>query len=199
MNYLAHFLLTMPHEELTVGNFLGDFVKGKKFMDFPQEIAKGILLHRKIDSFTDSNKIVLEATNIFKPNFGRLSPIIVDIGFDYFLAKNFCEFSSISLEEFAENTYTVLNKNRLYLNEPAENTFNYMQKYNWLVNYQFEEGIKKSLQGLENRLSFNNNLALSAEEIFLNKDKLNKLFLAFFPTLQQYCKKTCSEIETNAR
>lgn len=45
MNFLAHFFLSNKIENIVIGNFLGDFVRGNKYKDYPEEIAKGILLH----------------------------------------------------------------------------------------------------------------------------------------------------------
>ena len=58
MNYLAHFYLSNHDKNLIVGNYIADDVKGKAYLDYPLEIQKGILLHRKIDDFTDNHPIV---------------------------------------------------------------------------------------------------------------------------------------------
>ena len=55
MNYLAHLYLSGESEKVIVGNFIGDYVKGKSFTDYPEQIAGGIKLHRSIDSFTDQH------------------------------------------------------------------------------------------------------------------------------------------------
>ena len=53
MNYLAHVYLSGSDKDLIIGNFIADHVKGKAYLDYPETIQKGILLHRKIDDFTD--------------------------------------------------------------------------------------------------------------------------------------------------
>ena len=58
MNYLAHIYLSNEEEEITLGNFIADDIKGKKYIQFPLGIQQGILLHRAIDSFTDAHPIV---------------------------------------------------------------------------------------------------------------------------------------------
>ena len=59
MNYLAHVYLSCADEALTIGNFIADHVKGKAYLDYPETIQKGILLHRKIDHFTDQHPCLL--------------------------------------------------------------------------------------------------------------------------------------------
>ena len=59
MNFLAHIYLSDDHPKIMVGNFIGDFVKGKNFREqFEPDIARGIELHRIIDVFTDSHPVV---------------------------------------------------------------------------------------------------------------------------------------------
>jgi acyl carrier protein phosphodiesterase len=54
MNYLAHAYLSFGIPEITLGNLISDFVKGKKKNDYPAAIQRGIMLHRAIDTFTDT-------------------------------------------------------------------------------------------------------------------------------------------------
>ena len=44
MNYLAHIYLSNENEGITIGNFIADEIKGKKYTAFPKEIQKGIFL-----------------------------------------------------------------------------------------------------------------------------------------------------------
>ena len=50
MNFLAHIYLSGEDEGITIGNFIADGIKGKKYKKFPPQIQKGILLHREIDT-----------------------------------------------------------------------------------------------------------------------------------------------------
>ena len=70
MNFLAHIYLSNEHPKIMVGNFIGDFVKGKHFSDqFEPEIAKGIELHRAIDEFTDRHPVVHQSKNRLRPKY----------------------------------------------------------------------------------------------------------------------------------
>ena len=53
MNFLAHLYLSGNNEPVMIGNFIADHLKGKQWMALPEEIQKGVVLHRFIDSFTD--------------------------------------------------------------------------------------------------------------------------------------------------
>ena len=87
MNYLAHVYLSEADEALTICNFIADHVKGKANLDYLETIQKGILLHRKIDHFTDQHPLFKKNVNLLFPQFGHYSRVIVDMFFDHFLAS----------------------------------------------------------------------------------------------------------------
>jgi len=188
MNFLAHFYLSYPNELLTVGNFMGDFVKGKKYLDYSPEIAKGILLHRSIDYFTDTNPITGRIKDIFYPHFGRFSAIVVDMCLDYFLAINFSKFSNIALDKFSESVYKMLNNHKHLYNEKALKTLNHMQTHNWLFSYKELSTIEKSLNGIAYRLKGVVNFRGSAQIIEDNKIILNLLFFDYFQQVINHSK-----------
>ena len=88
MNFLAHIYLSGDDPELKIGNFIADAVKGKKYTTYPQKIQEGIILHRKIDSFTDAHPIVKKSASRLFSKYGHYNSVIVDILYDHFLAKN---------------------------------------------------------------------------------------------------------------
>lgn len=44
MNYLAHIFLSGNNRQVQVGNFVGNFVKGRSHEYFPKDIQRGILI-----------------------------------------------------------------------------------------------------------------------------------------------------------
>ena len=85
MNYLAHLYLTRNyHEEVSVGNFIADAVKGQKAIaNYPEQIQKGIRIHREIDTFTDTHPLVKNGTKRLHSKYGKFAGIIVDIFYDH--------------------------------------------------------------------------------------------------------------------
>ena len=61
MNFLAHLYLSGNDENIMIGNFIGDHVKGNNFLKYDESIIFGIKLHRMIDAFTDSHPLVEES------------------------------------------------------------------------------------------------------------------------------------------
>ena len=92
MNYLAHAYLSFSIPEIAVGNLISDFVKGKKKLEYPETIQKGISLHRAIDAFTDAHEITRQAKVFFRPDYGLYSGALTDVVYDHFLANDPLEF-----------------------------------------------------------------------------------------------------------
>jgi acyl carrier protein phosphodiesterase len=151
MNYLAHLYLSGKNEDVLIGNFIADSVKGSTYKDYPTEIQRGILLHRQIDTHTDTHPNFRTSTKRLHKNYSHYSGVIVDIFFDHFLAKNWTAYASTSLAEYAQECYSVLNKNIGIMPEKAQHILPYMTKGNWLLSYATKEGISSLLNGMNRR------------------------------------------------
>ena len=66
MNYLAHIYLARYSDDAMLGALLGDFVKPHSGARFSATIEAEIRTHRKIDAFTDSHPLILEAKARFE-------------------------------------------------------------------------------------------------------------------------------------
>ena len=88
MNYLAHVYLSRENIDLAIGNFIADNIKGNNYKKFNINWQKGILLHRFIDSYTDSHYIFREHSKLFFDSHRHYSRVLIDIFYDHFLAKN---------------------------------------------------------------------------------------------------------------
>src|SRR5690554_6869802 len=110
MNFLAHIYLSGNDEEVILGNFIADGIKGKTYENYPKGIQTGILLHRGIDTFTDAHPIVRQSTKRLHKNFGHFSGVIVDVFYDHFLAKNWKTYSNEPLEEYVQRFYGLLQR-----------------------------------------------------------------------------------------
>jgi len=130
---------------------ISDFVKGKKKFDFPQDIQKGIMLHRMVDTFTDTHEATKEAKEVFRPHYRLYSGAFVDVIYDHFLAADPSEFSEPALLGFSKQVYAMLDEQAQWLPERFALMFPYMKEHNWLFNYRTRWGTGKSLGGVVRR------------------------------------------------
>ncbi|MBK7561153.1 MAG: DUF479 domain-containing protein [Chitinophagaceae bacterium] len=154
MNYLAHAYLSFGHPELLTGNMISDFVKGKKKFTYPPSIQQGIMLHRAIDTLTDTHEATREAKEIFRPHYRLYSGAFVDVVYDHFLATDSTEFSEQSLLDFSQQVYASLDKQVEWLPERFAGMFPFMKEHNWLFHYRTRWGTGKSLGGVVRRAAY---------------------------------------------
>lgn len=197
MNYLAHAYLSFHQEEILVGNFFGDFVKGKMMDLYPTGIRQGILLHREIDKFTDTHPLVRAGQTYLRPKFGHYSTVITDIYFDYFLGRNWGRYSNQSLEIFTKEVYEQISRHENYFPERFGNLFYWMKKDNWLFNYSSIEGIQRSLTGLSKRTRFDSKMEQAHLALLEKEAEFELIFFAFFEDLKTFAKQKLDEIQQN--
>lgn len=166
-----------------VGNFIADFVKGRKKFDYPDGIRKGIELHRQIDDYTDHHPITSLSKDRLRPKYSKYSGVIVDIYYDHFLAHNFSRYSEIPLVEYSAQTYKVLNEYSEFLPEGVHYFLPFMIERNWLLNYASIEGIGRALSGLSKRVSFENKMDESVADLREHYQAFENEFNLFFPEL----------------
>jgi acyl carrier protein phosphodiesterase len=189
MNFLSHLYLAGNSEGLIIGNFIADAVKGSAYNNFPKEIQQGILLHRKIDSFTDSHPIVELSKQRLRERYRKYAPVIVDIYYDHYLAINWKDYSEIELAVFVENIYSIIKSNHSTLPTKSAKFTNYMLEHNILVGYSKLEGIEKVLYGMSRRAKFQSNMEHAINDLKQHFNLFENEFKVFFPELQQYVKK----------
>lgn len=189
MNFLAHSYLSGDNPKILVGNFIGDFVKGRDIHErFDKDIANGIELHRMIDDYTDSHPVVMESKIRLRKKYRHYAPVIVDMYYDHFLASKWTQYHQLPLTEFASNTYQTLQNNMTVLPEKLQRMLPYMMRGNWLINYGKVEGMQRALTGMSRRTSFDSKMEDAVNDLRKHYQAFGDEFEVFFPDLVQYTK-----------
>ena len=102
MNFLAHLYLSQNDTNIMIGNFIADHIRGNHYEEFSKEIQQGIFLHREIDTFTDAHEIVRKSKRRLHERYRHYAGVIIDIFYDYFLAKNWSDYSAIPLDVYTD-------------------------------------------------------------------------------------------------
>lgn len=169
-----------------IGNLIADHIKGNNYSHLPQEIQNGIILHRKIDTFTDTHPIVKLSKRRLNNRYGHYNGIIIDIFYDYFLAKKWRNYSAIPLNVYSKSVYQLLEKNKNILPEKTQEMLPYMKKYDWLYNYQFLNGIEKVLIGMNKRTQNKSQMHLAIDDLKTLENEFEQEFTIFFEELYNY-------------
>ena len=183
MNFLAHIYLSFDEPEITLGNFFADHIRGNKYKHLPEKVQKGILLHRAIDTYTDSHPVAKMSSKRLHKNYSHYSRVIVDIFYDHFLAKNWDDYSPIPLADFVEKFYDLLEENYEILPMGTKRMLPYMIADNWLLNYANLEGISRVLNGMNRRTNNKSRMNLAIMDLEEHYSDFEMEFTAFFAEL----------------
>jgi acyl carrier protein phosphodiesterase len=154
MNYLAHLILAGDDEGLRLGAFLGDFVRGRQALaDYPPQVARGILLHRHIDAFTDSMPAVAALRAWFPPPFRRYGGIIIDLAFDHELARRWETYSGKTPAAFDREVRDLLARHDEMVPDRLRRFMAYADRRGLFAAYRDPAEIMHSLSGIGRRLS----------------------------------------------
>jgi acyl carrier protein phosphodiesterase len=186
MNYLAHLFLSGDDEQTMVGNFIGDYVKGRDWTKFPDKIGKGISMHRQIDVFTDTHPKFREAKTLFRSEFGLYSGIVIDFLYDHFLAKNWNEYSDMTLRTFAKQSHAVLLKNFRYLPVRVQGFLPFLIQNRRLESYASITGIVEALKIMSRYTSLPAKTDFVLHEIEVNYQFFDGNFKSFMFDMIRY-------------
>ncbi|UTW61093.1 DUF479 domain-containing protein [bacterium SCSIO 12741] len=186
MNHLAHIYLSGDDDDIIVGNYIADFVKGKKIYDYSSGVQKGIVLHRAIDSYTDSHPLVKNSVSRVRNSLGKFAGIAVDVYYDHFLAIHWSDYHKENLEDYAQDIYALLQARYPELPQYAQRFFQFMIQHNILVNYGRKDALRNVFYGLSQRTRFPSQLANSVDYLNENYEGLYEDFKAFFQDLIQF-------------
>jgi acyl carrier protein phosphodiesterase len=110
MNFLGHLFLTQDDEALTIGNFLGDFIKNRELPQLEAGVRNGVYIHREIDAFTDSHPAVRESLALLRPQHGKYAGVVWDVLSDTLLMHSWSCFDHKPPSEFTAKIHGIISR-----------------------------------------------------------------------------------------
>ncbi len=197
VNYLAHLFLSGRDEETLIGGLLGDFVKGRAGEGFAPAVQRGIVLHRRIDRYTDRHPIVRASCALISAHRRRFAGVLIDLFYDHFLARHWRRYSEVPLTEFTRAVYALILSRQHDFPERLRHVVPRMVGNDWLGGYRELGGVAAAVDGVSRRLCRPNALLGGAQELAASYAPLEAHFMAFFPQLMAYVD-TCAERQEDA-
>lgn len=186
MNYLAHLYLSQSDINLMVGNYIADHVKGKDYQNYSKEVQQGILMHREIDTFTDTHAIPQKGKDRLYGKYGKYSAVLIDMFYDHVLAREWTDYSPIPLSSFSRSAYQALKTQQHLFPAASSRTLDWMSRGDWLSGYATTEGIGRALSGISQRASFENNMDESVKTLVEFYSDYKAEFAEFLPLLMKH-------------
>ncbi len=198
MNYLAHFHLAGDTEGFILGALLGDFVKGPldesvlttngKTGFFPPTTLAGIQLHRRIDGFFDREFCHHEIVELQTPRYRRYLPIVLDLFFDFALAREWHTLEAATIDTFNRQVIGAIRPYHSALPKGAQFFFNRLEEFDLLLNYGEKIFLRRTAEHISQKLPAGNGLLATFDEVMQNEEEFTGHFRACYPRLQAFAR-----------
>ncbi|KAA9000148.1 DUF479 domain-containing protein [Affinibrenneria salicis] len=189
MNFLAHLHLATLADSSLLGNLLADFVRGDPAASYPQDVADGIRLHRRIDTLTDSQPEVRAARRYFSAPHYRVAPITLDVLWDHFLARQWSQLEpNLALNAFIDGARDQITPHLALTPERFRNLNRYLWQERWLERYADLPFLADVLSRMAARRPKLAALAGSFADIETHYAQFEKLFWQFYPRMMRQAK-----------
>lgn len=187
MNWLAHLFLSQSNGEHRLGNLLGDIMKSKERTNLASRFRSGLECHLLIDTFTDSHQVVRRSKRRINIQHRRYSGILIDVFYDYFLARNWQIYASVDLACFTQEVYASLLEPLDLMPIRVQKIVHRMIQDDWLGSYYYLSGVEATLHGIKARLSSRHDQYFLVDafmaELEMNSEEIEADFHQFFPDL----------------
>jgi acyl carrier protein phosphodiesterase len=186
MNLLAHIYLSGSDDRVRIGNFIGDYVKGREYRRYDPLVSKGILLHRCIDSFTDHHPVPKKVKSLLRPYYRKYAGIVVDLFYDHYLTNYWGIYSNTSLPSFIEEFYRLLEKKYPLLPAAVQDFVPRMIQNNRLYSYITLEGVEHALQMMARYTSLPEKTPKAMQVLSDHYELIGYNFRKFFPRIMEH-------------
>jgi len=185
MNFLFHMLLSGTDDQILVGNFMGDFVKGPLVGRFPERIRLGVTLHRRIDSFASRADLFQRSRQRIDPHYGLYRGVLIDLFYDHFLVTGWSDWSDEPFERYLARTRSIIEGQRAELPERMQPLVPVIFE-ELLPSYGEVSGIGQALERMSRRVARANPLTGGEAELLRHYHDLNEDFRGFMPLVQRF-------------
>ncbi len=183
MNFLAHCALATADDDLIVGGFLGDFVKGTVPDTLPKLVARGVRLHRRIDAFSNTEPHIRSSVARLPEAHRRLAPPFVDLLADHLLARDFECCHGEALGDFTDRVHAAIERREVWLGASARRYFAFMRDTALLHRYQDLSTVARAFERIAARFGRSEAVAPFMACVETHFDAFAADFAGYYPRL----------------
>jgi len=151
-----------------------------------QQVLQGVVLHRRIDAYTDAHEDYKRCLALLGPRFRRFAPIALDVFVDHLLALHWREYHDSSLEQYCDDFYSFCVHRSACLPVAAAEFIARAAQYRLFSSYARWEVFEQVLSRIDQRIRFDSNLVEVGFEIRKHYQSLEAILLPFIATAKAY-------------
>jgi len=187
LNFLAHALLAGDDSALIVGGVVGDWIKGPLPAGLPGDLARGVALHRAIDSHTETFPAFKQSRARVSSERRRYAGVLVDVFYDHLLARDWAAIHHLPLNEFCANVYEHIELRMGDLPVESHMALRLMAREDWLSSYAELDGIASILTRMSRRARQPNPLHSGEQELLADLAGYEGDFQSWLWDARTYC------------
>ncbi len=187
MNFLAHAMLAGEAPALIVGGVIGDWIKGTLPGTLPADLAKGVALHRAIDSFAESQPAFNLSRSRVSAARRRYAGVLVDVFYDHLLAQYWDTLYTQPLDKYCDAVYGMIKERLSELPVSSHAALQLMAQEDWLSSYARIESIADVLARMSRRARQPNPLANGELEFLADVEGFTSDFHDWLEDTSTFC------------
>ncbi len=187
MNFLAHALLAGDDPALIVGGVVGDWIKGALPAGLPDDLARGVALHRAIDHHAESHPAFCRSRSRISPGRRRYAGVLVDVFYDHLLARDWVTHHQQPLQAYCAEVYALIEARLPDLPIESHAGLRLMAREDWLSSYAEVEGIAAILARMSRRARQPNPLLHGEQEFLADAVGFAGDFHAWITDTREFC------------
>lgn len=186
MNFLAHAVLAGDAPAMVIGGIVGDWIKGPLPACLPADLARGVALHRAIDSHAERHPAFRRSRSRVSAMRRRYAGVLVDIFYDHLLARDWAMFHPQPFIEFRAAVYSLVASRRGDLPEHLRLGLELMASEDWFGSYARIDGIAEVLARMSRRVRRPNPLAGGEVELLADVEAYAADFQAWLDDARKF-------------
>lgn len=191
MNYLAHLVFSHESDDEVLGAVLADFIKGPRVLEaLSPGVRSAVLLHRRVDAFTDRHEVVRRSCARLSPRWGLYSSVCIDMLYDHLLARDWHRYRVEPLPDFAAACYASFKGQLGRMPDDMRGFISRMIQHDLLCSYARRDGIRIALERLSmyltHRLGRQTHLGPVVDDFYADIDAFASDFEQFWPDLTEH-------------
>jgi acyl carrier protein phosphodiesterase len=187
LNFLAHALLAGDNPALIVGGVVGDWIKGGLPGVLPNDLARGVALHRAIDSHAETHPAFKQSRARVSAQRRRYAGVLVDIFYDHLLARHWATLHHQPLQVFCAGVYRLIEERLHDLPDTSHLALRMMAHEDWLASYADIDGIADVLARMSRRARQPNPLHAGEQEFLADTEGYAADFEIWLADTRQFC------------
>jgi acyl carrier protein phosphodiesterase len=189
-------MLAGEDPSLIVGGVVGDWIKGTLPGTLPADLAKGVALHRAIDSYVESQPAFIRSRSRVSAARRRYAGVFVDVFYDHLLAQNWSSLHPQPLNLYCDAVYAMINERLSELPASSHAALTMMAQQDWLSSYARIEDIADVLARMSRRARQPNPLANGELEFLADIEGFTSDFHEWLGDIKTFCQQW---LEVNTR